>query len=302
METLPLLHIGYVKTGSTWLQDTYFDVDSSPFLSLASQEELGSQIVLPHCLEPLADDFVQKIKQKMGQAYKKGKVPVLTGERLSGNPICGGHDTLLIAERLKELFGDARILIVVREQSDMILSCYKQYIRECGVGSLNKYVNPPNDAKLPMFDISFFHYHRLVQKYQELFGRDRVKVLCYEQFREDPLGFCNEIAEYAGVDKATSISSSEINTALRNSTILARSYTNWLFCRTRVNAHAPFNIKWISQMLNGASKYVPGFIEKRLGYRMRRKAQEIAKGQFAESNKKLEKIAGVKLSGYGYDS
>ncbi len=301
MERLPLIHIGYVKTGSTWIQNSYFGSENSPFLSLAPPCKTVSNIVSPHCLDPVPDEFVCEIRKKMVSAYKNGKIPLLSSERLSGNPISGGFDSLLIAERLKKICDDAKILIVVREQASMILSCYKQYIRECGVGSLKKYVNPPNDAKLPMFHMSFFNFHLLVRKYQKLFGEEKVKVLCYEYLRENPVAFCNSVARFSGAPEIESVPVTHVNTALRNSTIVARSYTNWLFCRARTNVHAPFDAKWVGNILNGASKYVPGIIDKKLGEKLKRSAEEVSSGRFAETNRMLQEITGLDLSRYGYE-
>lgn len=300
MEKLPLIHIGYVKTGSTWLQNEYFGSVDTPYESLAPPLEIISEIVSPNCLLPLSEEFVDKMRTKARVAVNKGNIPLLTGERLSGNPISGGHDAINIANRLQCIFNEARIIIVVREQSDMLLSCYKQYIRECGVGSLHKYVNPPDDVKLPMFDIDFFRYDRLIEYYQHLFGKDRVKVLCYEYLKENPLDFCNQIALFAGAPRTEAVHVKSMNTALRSSTVLVRSYTNWLFCRARTNPHAPFNARWIGRFLNGATKIVPRSVDSFLDRRFRLSARRISENQFNESNKKLEQVTGLKLSKYNY--
>jgi len=49
-------------------------------------------------------------------------VPVLSAERLSGNPDSGGYDSVHVAEYLAATFPEARVLIVIREQADMLVS------------------------------------------------------------------------------------------------------------------------------------------------------------------------------------
>lgn len=67
------------------------------------------------------------------RAAESDSTPVLSAERLSGNPHSGGYDSLQTAKRLHRLFPQAKVLVVVREQTEEILSCYNQYVRAGGV-------------------------------------------------------------------------------------------------------------------------------------------------------------------------
>ena len=57
--------------------------------------------------------------------------------RLSGHPYSGGYDSRMIADRVAEVFPEARILIVIREQRSMIVSTYKQYVNAGGEARLS---------------------------------------------------------------------------------------------------------------------------------------------------------------------
>jgi hypothetical protein len=83
----------------------------------------------------------------------------------------------MIADRLRALFSDARILICIREQKKVILSCYNQYIKKGGAISISSYLNVSDRTRVPLFDFRHFMYHRLISYYQQIFGRDRVLVL-----------------------------------------------------------------------------------------------------------------------------
>jgi hypothetical protein len=76
-------------------------------------------------------------------AAERGLVPVLSAERLSGNPDSGGYDSVHVAEYLAATFPEARVLIVIREQADMLVSSYKRYVRNGGPGTLRQYGSPP---------------------------------------------------------------------------------------------------------------------------------------------------------------
>ena len=97
---------------------------------------------------PNALDFSPQICKKyfypkLLEATTGGLIPVLSYERLSGNPHSGGYDSKEIANRLVQVFPDAKILIVIREQKDIILSTYKQYIIEGGACTVKRYLHPP---------------------------------------------------------------------------------------------------------------------------------------------------------------
>jgi hypothetical protein len=61
-----------------------------------------------------------------------GLIPMVSSERLSGNPHSGGYDSAVLAERLHQVFPGARVLVMIREQRSMILSSWAQYVRVGG--------------------------------------------------------------------------------------------------------------------------------------------------------------------------
>ena len=89
------------------------------------------------------------------KASARGLVPVLSAERLSGNPHSGGYDSVQIAERLATAFPEGRVLIVIREQTEMLVSAYKQYVKVGGAGTLRQYATPSSDVpRVPLFATS----------------------------------------------------------------------------------------------------------------------------------------------------
>ena len=61
----------------------------------------------------------------LAEADAANAVPVVSHERLSGDIETGGVDSQPIADRLAETFRNAKVLIVIREQRDMLLSIHK---------------------------------------------------------------------------------------------------------------------------------------------------------------------------------
>src|SRR5437764_3838948 len=104
------VHVGYHKTGTTYLQERVFNNPSFRFQSYP-REELCKYLVDVHPLTfsvPRArahfDDWIARTRDL-------GMVPVLTHERLSGYPASGGFDSKELADRLVAVLPSAKILI-----------------------------------------------------------------------------------------------------------------------------------------------------------------------------------------------
>src|SRR5215218_14466 len=110
----PLLHIGYHKTGTTFLQRRVFPEPG--FSLVAGAKALRPAFVVgdPFGFDPML--VRETFRPAIEKVRERDLVPVLSAERLSGNPHSGGYDSKQIAERLAATFPEARVLIVIREQ------------------------------------------------------------------------------------------------------------------------------------------------------------------------------------------
>jgi hypothetical protein len=196
-----LIHIGYHKTATSWLQTHLFNREgtgfgwlgksaASPVRRFVDEDPLDfDSAALRSALEPLLE-----------RRRARGVVPTVSMERLSGHPFSGGYDCKEIADRLASVFPEGRVLVVVREQRSMIVSTYKQYVRAGGAATLEQFLEPPRSKsrRVPWFDRRYFEYDRLLRHYVSLFGAERVLCLPYEQFVRDGPAFVGAIARFAG--------------------------------------------------------------------------------------------------------
>lgn len=203
----PLIHIGYHKTGTTWLQARLFSNKALGF-GMVPGNVVHERIVRPHPLQFSPADSLNAVQSELDKISAEGLAPVISWERLSGNPHSGGFDNKEIADRLAGFFPCAKVVIVVREQVDSILSCYYQYVKIGGQASLKDYVNPPKrwSERIPMFRLDNFKYALLIGYYEQLFGSENVLVMPYETFRSEPIDFAKTILDFAGAN----VSQSEI--------------------------------------------------------------------------------------------
>lgn len=315
-----LIHIGYHKTGSTWLQEHLFSDENQAFCLALSLQETRDLIIMPNAL-----DFDPKIVEDLeSNLINKHQFPVISNERLSGNPHSGGYDSKEIADRLRACFPNGKILIVIREQKSAIFSSYIQYIRAGGPCSIQDYLYPPERGKpvSPLFDFEHFNYYRLVKYYIELFGKDRVLVLPFEDFKKDARTFCNNICDFAKLNIHPELSYRE-KTNKRISTfssILLRQ-SNKIFAKSTLNPSAIQLGKKTSAKDRQLAALGPGKEERGDGYhkiisldsiipksihsffdqRLKKTISEACLGKYQGSNKALKKLIGIDLEALGYE-
>jgi hypothetical protein len=196
------LHVGYPKTGTKALQYNYFpNIKGINYLGKPIKDNKLREIIEIAILKQDEIQFNETIiKQELESVlskYSNNEIFLLSYEgfifRRDNNP-----DRLLVARRLKALFGDAKILIVLRNQFDFIKSIYNQSVKAGMFFSFNKFLDYFLNNN-PTF-ISLLNYYDMIEYYKRLFGKDNVHVFCYEYFLEEPQKYINDISELLGVD------------------------------------------------------------------------------------------------------
>lgn len=298
----PLIHIGYHKTATSWLQKNIF-VDHPQIIMPFSYMEIVENIVFPNSLDFLADETQKFFSLGMPESENTDKFSVLSAERLCGNPHSGGYDSKEIADRISTIFPTAKILIVVRNQVDMIASTYKQYIMADGVATIEEYLEGANPERYPSFNYKHFSYDRLVKYYISLFGSENVQVMFFEDFCTDPKTFSNNLLAFMGT-------SAEIEYEYDFKKIANRSLSDSSYRALRISNKFTKN----PEMLNFPLFSIPGRVMfRRMAngfdkvFRLnnsknyyKNKTREIIGDYYSESNKQLSIITGIDLSTKGY--
>jgi hypothetical protein len=195
-------HIGLQKTGSTWLRYGIFD--QHPEL------EVFGHIVKGHRLEK-PGYLVQEIydpnfdKERWLQAlhvyttlFRPNRIVGISNEQLSGH----AFDTplgLLVADRLHKVFGDIKIILVLRNPVSFIESAYVQAIKS-GTMTLD-FDTFLGDPKWHDRVISRVDYLSLVNKYRSLYSH--FLVLPYELVNDDAQLFLDHICSFLNITSFT---------------------------------------------------------------------------------------------------
>jgi len=198
-----LVHVGYHKTGTTWLQRVLFKRTAVGLRAAAAKYQLHPLLVHPRAIDFDAAGAKCELGALVEAAARDGSYPVVSSEELCGSPHTGGVLEKEFADRIAAVLPGARILVVVREQKAMLVSSYKQYVRAGGILSLETYLSPRllGDVRSCNPDWRHFRYDALVDYYRRLFGPDRVLVLSYEGFVAQPADFVRRVLGFCGLER-----------------------------------------------------------------------------------------------------
>lgn len=224
------LHVGFPKTGTTTLQKHLFSKHSGihyvgkPYVDVDLENGISSLIQQ----DSIAYDpgFIRAYWCQLREEIKgRDEVLLLSDERLVSPTKV--RDRGIVAARLHDVFRPCKILITIRNQLDILVSAYVN--GGCRIGGVSRFsglvieLDEWLTEALEKRDRSYIgcvDYDALVRCYVELFGRENVFVLLFEELRSDPFGFSARIAENlgVGVDEACRVfGSNHENARLRQS-------------------------------------------------------------------------------------
>ncbi len=297
----PLIHIGYHKTATSWLQKNLF-VDHPQIEMPFNYEQTVENIVFPNSLYFSIEATKNFFSSGIDSVSSRNIVPVLSAERLCGNPHSGGYDSKEIADRLYGVFPSAKVLIVVRNQVDMIASTYKQYIMADGVATLDEYLQGANPERYPSFNLDHFSYDRLAKYYMSIFGDENVKLMFFEDFCKTPNVFANNILAFMGVE-AVPENGFDFNKKV-NKSLSDTSYRALRILNKFTKNPEMLNFPLISVPGRVAFRRLANGVDKILKINnsnyYKHKVREAIGGYYTDSNKRLSTIVDEDLSAKGY--
>jgi hypothetical protein len=297
----PILHIGYHKTGSSWLQKQLFP--NARGVSVVPRIEIRRSLLVP---SPLAFD-PDRARASLA-AGREGRL-VLSEEELSGNLHTGGlHGAFSVelAGRLHRCFPDGHVVVFIREQKTMIASAYKQYIKSGGTRSIRGFLTPAaSPHKTPNFSLDFLAYDRLIGIYEELFGRDRVSVFLYEELSGSPRELMAHMARELALDiDEQAVSISAVNAGYRSGTLAALRFLNLFHAREMPNSTCIVNLPGFYDLLGWIAPRLDrlpfmGRVQELADFLGPAAVREI-EDRFRDSNARLEKSRALGLAAHGY--
>ncbi len=208
-----VVHIGFPRTGTTTLQRHLFFRHpeilylGKPYGDLTMRDSIDalimeeSTVYRPEALRNL-------IESRMERGLEGGrKVFLLSEERLVS--AAKVRDKGVVAQRLFEVFGACKILVTIRNQIEAVKSAY------LSGGRYLAHVPHALEGRLISFEdwlyISERMYHGdyvrnvtyfdTIRYYADLFGKDRLCILLFEDFVEEKRKFLGTLSQFLGIDE-----------------------------------------------------------------------------------------------------
>ena len=200
-----LIHIGFPKTGSTFLQGWF---QQNPHMYYAPGGVGGfynvyqiSHLAAMNNLDTF-QYFVTSDESLSTPRLSTGSIPADRATNATDlRPAELAQKN--VSEILKTLYPDARILLITRGFKGVVISGYSQYIREGGVMSLPELiqVNLEHISKsgAEADGESGFNYAFIANRYEEAFGKENVLTLPFELLRDDQREFLSVIEKWLGI-------------------------------------------------------------------------------------------------------
>lgn len=304
----PLIHIGYHKTGSSWLQNNIFNNDGFGFTDEygLARHELVYEFVRPAPFTFNADRVAGDFTPWLQKAQARGLRLVLSHERFSGYPSSGGYDSKMIADRLKQIFPDAKILIIIREQQSLIRSMYSQHISDGGVESAHNFLRQPEPhlGRRPFFSRHFYEFHHLIGYYQSLFGEQNVLTLPFEMLHRQPQDFVDAIGSLCRHPKKPVGPVARVNERRPIFMQWLQRPLNAIFYNNELSPGALFHIhnfhKRYAKLTRFFRVLTPPPADRYFDAKLRKYFRTEIGTYYGDSNKLTEALTGLDLGKYGY--
>ncbi len=223
-ERIPVIHIGMPKTATKTLQWRLFSAHSEIFYlgrfdgayfqgkyrrfnccRDASVQDLMQQIAYGYVYNPNLTKCQKLLRQIMEPALEKNLLPVWSWESYSTDILSKRQVRAL---NLKQVFGEARIIITIRNPIALLESAYFWQLRRDNVGARGKRGRSPyyrlinnwlhenlNGEVLP-----HLQYAETIQTYVNQFGFENVHVFLFENLIANHNHFFRQICEIMGVN------------------------------------------------------------------------------------------------------
>jgi Sulfotransferase family len=301
-----LIHIGYPKAASTWLQNVIFSDETSGFFAPwgLPSGEATEQFVIANAFKFSAETARQAFAAGLAEAERRNLVPVISQETLIGSQIRGCYWGKDVADRLAATFPNAKILMIIREQKATILSSYREHIKMGETTPLDRFIGA-YDRKPgfgPPCQLDYLEYDRTIAYYHNLFGAENVLILPFELLKHNLQDFGQKILHFVGLDTQPNYCRSAENVGCKGATLELRRQLNF-FCQGGDFSGKKPPITWrLAQKISAASdRLIPQSQHDRAEAKFKQFIAETVGDLFRESNQKTSQAIGIDLKFWGYD-
>ncbi len=197
-----LIHIGYPKSGTTFLQDWFRAhpavLFQSDFLNPYSQTGVIPARPKPHLRGK--QHFVISEEQLV---LWQGKLNIVG---IQFTPFDIKAQQRATARALCQFYPEAKVLIVTRGFESLLKSMYAQYLSIGGVLGFENYMDRIGEHLAEFYDYSY-----VIELYREIFKPKNVLVLPFELLKQNSAAFMSELSMASGIDANSNYPLNKVN-------------------------------------------------------------------------------------------
>lgn len=217
------IHIGLSKTATSTLQNQFFSNHSEiEYLGKYNLEQLQSNTIF---YNEYATNLFKQIQEKdinnnrataLKQIFNKKILPELDSNKLlvvSSEGLATGSlpNRIRRANNFNALFGTCKIMIMLREPLDLIESLYFQKLKEYNLRDHKLWQRCPNCFSIEQWlkthwqtslsgPLWHLDYYQTIDAYTKIFGKENIGIFLFEQLKENPSAFLDNICKFVGID------------------------------------------------------------------------------------------------------
>ena len=218
-----ICHLGFPRTGSTFLQSSIFPIHEEinllgPKIYIDWNKVKINQSNLNDFAEKNYDDnlennIINNINTDLIKYFDEKKINIISSERYTTykNLINDFRDLKYLEVLLKQNINDVKIdfLIVLRNQYDLIKSYYyhdyqniSHFLRRNKFKSVFDFSDKNYEDNVPInLFLNQFDFNHLHNKLKNKFKESSIKYLFYEDLKIDKVNFSNELSTFCGLDE-----------------------------------------------------------------------------------------------------
>lgn len=270
MKTLPNFFIvGAARSGTTSL-DRYLSQHPEIYITPKKETHFFAADYFPSCFTGPGDDRLNELLIRDEDRYTK-LFTSAAGAKAIGESSAFYLCFPQTAERIAQAVPDAKIIILLREPVERAYSAYMHLLRD-GRETLGfaEGLDCEEERKQQGFEPMWWYkelslYYSQVNRYLEVFGRQQVKVLLYEELFSSPERVLRDIFSFLQVKEDV-----DINTSVRYNlsgapksrklyTLLDHFIYNPSFLEKRIKSLVPLHLRraWASKAIGMFTRPVP---------------------------------------------
>ena len=301
-----LYHIGLPKAMSTWLQKElfveqmgYYSVSGNLLMDVIQYKNVHSRKYSRETL--LLDLHAAKERNLTAVCSREGISITLTRTKTNFRQR---------AQMIHQLGLDAKVLLILREPKRWLYSVYQEQVRVLRTSvSLSRFLSSRHKIGNVDHEVGEVGYDELIEVYYGLFGKDKVLILLYELFLQDPTLYITRILQFSGIDHIEDkVKRLPIHKKVHSSSspFRVQSYralTYFLFQRGHLYPRLKRKtIKRQGSTINWLDTHViPASYNMWLKQRWQHDIAMWVGDKYKSSNARASQLIGIDLAQYGYD-